>query len=85
MSTFLFKTLFVFLSFITATYAAQLPGNIALHIAKSHYQHPVHLVHPYLDVWHMKGPLAEKVANASLQNHFSFQVLNLKSKRLKKN
>jgi hypothetical protein len=22
--------------------------------------HPVRLLHPYLDVWHMKGPLAEK-------------------------
>ena len=40
----------------------KLPGNIAIHIAKTHYEHPIRLLHPYLDVWHMKGPLAEKAA-----------------------
>jgi hypothetical protein len=49
----------------------KLPGNIAVHIAKTHYLHPVHLLHPYLDVWHMKGPLAEKAAMASLEKHFA--------------
>ena len=34
----------------------KLPGNIAMHIGKTHYEHPVRLLHPYLDVWHMKGP-----------------------------
>jgi hypothetical protein len=54
-------------------YAApdKLPGNIAVHIAKTHYLHPVLLLHPYLNVWHMKGPLAEKAAMTSMQSHFS--------------
>lgn len=49
----------------------KLPGNIAVHIAKTHYLHPVLLLHPYLNVWHMKGPLAEKVAITSMQPHFA--------------
>ena len=44
----------------------KLPGSIAVHIAKTHYEHPVRLLHPYLDVWHMKGPLAEKAALSTL-------------------
>ncbi len=48
-----------------------IPGNIAIHIAKRHYEHPVRLLHPYLDVWHMKGPLVEKVVQQStLKNRF---------------
>ncbi len=55
------------------TYAAPNPqsGNIAIHIAKRHYFHPTRLLHPYLDVWHMKGPLAEKAAMSELQTHFT--------------
>ena len=49
---------------------AKLPGNIAVHIAKTHYEHPVRLLHPYLNVWHMKGPLAEKAAFKSLEKRF---------------
>ena len=56
---------------LTHAEPAKLPGTIALHIAKTHYLHPVHLLHPYLDVWHMKGPLAEKAAMASLQKRFA--------------
>jgi len=48
-----------------------LPGNIAIHIAEMHYQYPVRLMHPYLDYWHMKGPLAEKAALATLQKEFT--------------
>jgi soluble cytochrome b562 len=51
--------------------AQKLPGNIALHIAKVHYEHPVRLLHPFLDVWHMKGPLAEKAALKALQKRFA--------------
>jgi hypothetical protein len=51
--------------------AEKLPGNIAIHIAKRHYEHPVRLLHPYLDVWHMKGPLAEKVALKTLPKYFA--------------
>ncbi len=51
--------------------SAKLPGNIAVHIAKLHYEHPVRLLHPYLDVWHMKGPLAEKAALKALEKRFA--------------
>lgn len=51
--------------------SGKLPGNVAVHIAKTHYLHPVLLLHPYLNVWHMKGPLAEKAAMASMQPRFS--------------
>ena len=51
--------------------AVKLPGNIAMHIGKTHYEHPVRLLHPYLDVWHMKGPLAEKAALKALQKRFA--------------
>lgn len=50
--------------------STKLPGNIAVHIAKTHYEHPVRLLHPYLNVWHMKGPLAEKAALKSLEKRF---------------
>lgn len=56
---------------IAATPAVKLPGNIAVMIAKRHYEHPVRLLHPYLDVWHMKGPLAEKAALKVLQKRFA--------------
>lgn len=51
--------------------SAKLPGNIAILIAKRHYEHPVRLLHPYLDIWHMKGPLAEKAALKVLQKRFA--------------
>lgn len=47
------------------------PGNIAVHIAQMHYEHPVRLLHPYLDVWHMKGPLAQKAAMSTFNKHFA--------------
>ena len=53
------------------TTPVKLPGNIAMHIGKTHYEHPVRLLHPYLDVWHMKGPLAEKVALKTLPSRFA--------------
>jgi hypothetical protein len=46
-------------------------ANIAVHISQVHFEHPVRLLHPYLDYWHMKGPIAQKVAIASLQEKFS--------------
>ncbi len=63
------------LIFCTTTQAGtapvRLPGSIAMHIGKTHYEHPVRLLHPYLDVWHMKGPLAEKVALKALKKRFA--------------
>ena len=53
------------------TTQVKLPGNIAMHIGKTHYEHPVRLLHPYLDVWHMKGPLAEKAALKALKKRFA--------------
>lgn len=60
----------LFISNMALAESAKLPGNIALHIAKTHYEHPVRLLHPYLDVWHMKGPLAEKAALKALEKRF---------------
>jgi hypothetical protein len=59
------------LMFSTSTFAEKLPGNVAIHIAKRHYEHPVRLLHPYLDVWHMKGPPAEKVALKAFTKRFA--------------
>ena len=53
------------------TKPVKLPGSIAMHIGKTHYEHPVRLLHPYLDVWHMKGPLAEKAALKALKKRFA--------------
>lgn len=60
------------INYITFAHAepAKLPGNIAVHIAKTHYLNPVRLLNPFLDVWHMKGPLAEKAAMSALIKHF---------------
>lgn len=48
-----------------------IPGNIAVHIAQVHYEHPIRILHPYLDVWHMKGPLAQKAATNTLNKYFA--------------
>lgn len=73
MPKFLFKLALVFFSCFSLANAeaTKLPGSIALHIAKTHYLHPVHLLHPYLDIWHMKGPLAEKAAIKALKERFA--------------
>lgn len=67
----LIVSIFVGLCISSSAFAEKLPGNIAILIAKRHYEHPVRLLHPYLDVWHMKGPLAEKAALKVLQKHFA--------------
>lgn len=63
------------LGFCSAAYAeatsVKLPGSIAMHIGRTHYEHPVRLLHPYLDFWHMKGPLAEKAALKALKQRFA--------------
>ena len=68
-------TLLFSLIFSSITHAEtlplKLPGTIAMHIGKMHYEHPVRLLHPYLDVWHMKGPLAEKAALKVLKKRFA--------------
>jgi hypothetical protein len=73
------KLFFLSLAFSIAAHAettsvttpVKLPGSIAMHIGKTHYEHPVRLLHPYLDVWHMKGPLAEKAALKALEKRFA--------------
>ena len=65
--------IFALLTFCTSQAAfaqTKLPGNVAIHIAKTHYEHPVRLLHPYLDFWHMKGPLAYKAALKTLPKRF---------------
>ena len=64
-------TIFIGLLFSNIAFAHQLAGNVAIHIAKRHYEHPVRMLHPYLDVWHMKGPMIEKVALKVLPKHFA--------------
>jgi hypothetical protein len=66
-----FLAVLFFLFFNASAFADKLPGQIALHISKVHFEHPVRLLHPYLDVWHMKGPLAEKAALNTLQKRFA--------------
>ena len=63
------------LFFTHTTFANPLSGNVAIHIAKRHYEHPMRMLHPYLDVWHMKGPMAEKVAMKVLPKHFA--IINM--------
>jgi hypothetical protein len=67
----LLASLMLSISVYAETAPVKLPGNIAMHIAKTHYEHPVRLLHPYLDVWHMKGPLAEKAAFKTLKKRFA--------------
>ena len=76
-STLLFSLIFSVISY-SNTYAdttqdkqTKLPGTIVMHIGETHYQHPVRLLHPYLDVWHMKGPLAEAAALKTLNKRFA--------------
>ena len=63
--------LFALVASQTAFAQTKLPGNVAVHIAKTHYEHPVRLLHPYLDFWHMKAPLANKVALKTLPKRFA--------------
>lgn len=51
--------------------SSKLPGNLALHISKLHYKHPTRLIQYYLEVWHLKGPLTEKVALSALEKRFT--------------
>ena len=67
----LFIVLFLSLILSNAAFADKLPSSIAVHIAKRHYEHPVRLLHPYLDVWHMKGPMVEKVVLKILPKRFA--------------
>jgi hypothetical protein len=69
--TYLSLCLFISAAALAETAPTKLPGNIAMHIAKVHYEYPVRLLHPYLDVWHMKGPLAEKAALKTLKRRFA--------------
>lgn len=56
---------------VADTNTTLIPGNIAVHIARVHYEHPIRILHPYLDVWHMKGPLAQKAATNTLNKYFA--------------
>jgi hypothetical protein len=65
---------FVIAVLVTPLAVAQttlLPGKVALHIAEMHYQHPVRMLHPYYDYWHMKGPSAEKASLNAMKKRFA--------------
>ena len=70
MSKFIFSIL-IGLTICTNAFAEKLPGHVAIHIAKRHYEHPVRLLHPYLDIWHMKGPATEKIALKAFTQRFA--------------
>ncbi|MGQ0442098.1 MAG: hypothetical protein ACT4OH_01445 [Methylophilaceae bacterium] len=69
----IFKSLLLFIGSFATVIAGSVEqsGVIAVHIAKRHYEHPVRLLSPYSDFWHMKGPLAEKVVLKTLQQRFT--------------
>jgi len=48
-----------------------LPGKVAIHIANVHYEHPVRMLHPFYDYWHMRGPAAEKAALNAMKKRFA--------------
>ena len=41
-------------------------SNLLVYINPVFYEHPVRMLHPYLDYWHMRGPMFEKVAVETL-------------------
>lgn len=79
--TLIFLLMSLFISNVGLAASTKLSGNIAVHIAIIHYQHPVRLLHPYLDVWHMKGPLAEKAALKMLEKRIETVQLCANSDR----
>lgn len=56
---------------VSAHADAVLEKQVAVHIAKVHYQHPTILFFPYVTIWQMQGPLVEEVAMSSLTSLFS--------------
>ena len=42
--------------------------SILVYINPIFYQHPIRMLHPYLDYWHMRGPMFEKIAIEALDN-----------------
>ncbi len=67
------RSMILFFSITTFSYAQQvnIAGNVVVHIPHRHYINPTRLVHPYLDIWHMKGPPAEKAATELLSQRFA--------------
>lgn len=49
--------------------------NIMVYINPLFYEHPIRMLHPYLDIWHLRGPMFEKIALKALNNN----VVGLKS------
>lgn len=71
MKALVLSLLWLLISSATPAQANLLQGHVAIHIAKTHYLHPVRLLHPYMVVWHTKGPLAEKTAMEMLKPQFA--------------
>ena len=47
---------------------AETTATALIYINPVFNEHPVHLLHPYLDYWHLKGPMVQKVALKVLNN-----------------
>lgn len=46
-------------------------SNLLVYINPVFYDHPLRMLHPYLDYWHLRGPMFEKVALKVLNDHHS--------------
>jgi len=53
---------------IGSVHAASQPA-LVLQVPEAFYQHPVHLLHPYLNYWHNRAEAAAAVGQASFQSH----------------
>lgn len=44
-------------------------ASLLVYINPIFYDHPIRLLHPYLDYWHLRGPMFEKIALKALNNN----------------
>ncbi len=44
-------------------------ASLLVYINPIFYDHPIRLLHPYLDYWHLRGPMFEKIALKTLNNN----------------
>lgn len=56
------------LGWMGTVHAASQP-TLVIQVPEAFYQHPVHLLHPYLNYWHNRAETAEAVGVASFQSH----------------
>ena len=51
-------------------------SNIMVYINPVFYEHPVRMLHPYLDVWHLRGDMVEKIALKALNSNIANSQAN---------